>query len=415
MILLLNGQVMTKEITEQGWPIFRMAFRPFFLFAALFSLIAITAWVLSLTGYIHFSPLHGALFWHSHEMLFGFSSAIISGFLLTAVQNWTGFVTIKGKVLALLLLLWLSARVLLAFELGITAILIMLIDLCFLPIVALCIFIAIFKAKQWRNLFFVPVLLIMSGLNVLMHLSAFGKIDISYLNISYIMVLMVTLIMSIIGGRVFPMFTANGTKTKKVEPIKWLELSSVFSIVACIIVATDLLNLPILLQGLIFVMAGLLNFLRSIRWRVSFKLSLQTPLVSSLHISYWAICLGLLIIGFDKLDLFRLLHFRVTAFSYHSLGLHSITVGGIGLMILSMMSRVSLGHTGRELKLNKWMFFAFIFMLFAFITRVILPFFINDFMIPLYISAGFWVLAYCLFVIVYLPILFKGRKGGGLG
>ena len=166
MILHSNSQVTQQVKRDISVPFLRLAFRPFFWFGAIFGAISIALWALSFSGMINFSPYGGSYFWHIHEMLFGFSAAIIVGFLLTAVQSWTGFSSIKGITLALLVFIWLAARALFIIEFHELKLLIVTIDLLFLPLSAIALSIPIVKAKLWRNLFFVPILLIMAFLNI---------------------------------------------------------------------------------------------------------------------------------------------------------------------------------------------------------------------------------------------------------
>ncbi len=340
------------------------------------------------------------LYWHMHEMLFGFAVAVIAGFLLTAVQTWTRVPSVKGWPLAMLVLLWLSARVFIAFPEWFPTSITVALDVAFLPLVAFFLSRPIIKAKLWRNLFFVPVLLVMAVLNGWMHATVNGVVQGSFIELSHVMVLMVTLVMCIMGGRVFPMFTANGTQTERVSPILWLEKLSIASVLVCVAMAVAPVEIPNLIEGSAFALAGLANFVRAWRWRI--WVTLKTPLVWSLHISYWSVCLGLLLLASVKWQWL----------SNVSMAYHAITVGGIGLMILSMISRVSLGHTGRAIKVNAVMSMAFLFMLIALITRVFAPLVNELYLNFILISAGLWSAAFILFAIKYCPIVFKARVDG---
>lgn len=406
MLVMPNGYISSTEKKTLPIPVLRLAFRPLFWLGALFSIISLMLWGLTYTGHIAFLPFGGTLFWHSHEMLFGFTSAIITGFLLTAVQTWTGVPSIKGYPLAALVMLWLVARILLAMPSLLPnnyTFVITVLDVIFLPISAIFLSIPIIKAKKWRNLFFVPVLFIMAFLNVLMHLSLTADIATSFITLSHVMVLMVALIMSIMGGRVFPMFTANGTKTSRVAPILWLEKLSIIAVFASVIVTTQLIKIPLVLEAIIYLIAGIANFIRALRWRI--WVTLKTPLVWSLHISYWAICVGLIMLGLQKL----------AVVSSVSLALHAITVGGIGLMILAMISRVSLGHTGRIISVGKIMTGAFLLMVFTLIIRVIAPAYIPSYQLLILLACISWALAYAIFIFKYTQILFSPRLDGGEG
>jgi uncharacterized protein involved in response to NO len=401
MTLLANGQVAPQS--KSIWPIFRLAFRPLFWLASLFSALSIGVWALTISGNLQFNPYGGSLFWHLHEMLFGFTVAVIAGFLLTAVQTWTRVPSVKGLPLALLVLLWLVARVAIAFpSLAPTSVIVAL-DVAFLPLAAFFLSRPIIKAKLWRNLFFVPVLLTMALLNGWMHASVLGAVETHFVQLSHVMVLMVTLVMCIMGGRVFPMFTANGTQTERVAPIMWLEKLSIGSVIVCIVISVLPLAMPHWLSGAVFTIAGTANFARALRWRI--WVTFKTPLVWSLHLSYWSVCIGLLLLAAAEWGWL----------TRPSLAYHAITVGGIGLMILSMISRVSLGHTGRPIQVNWVMTTAFLLMVMALVVRVLVPVLVDDYLQCILISAALWCVAFMLFVVKYLPIVFAPRVDGGDG
>ncbi|WP_255418888.1 NnrS family protein [Paraglaciecola sp. MB-3u-78] len=201
-----------------------------FLFGAIFSTIAMLLWGLALMGHIQLRTFANILFWHSHEMLFGFVSAIFVGFLLTAVQNWTGLRAPYNKTLLFISLLWLSGRLVLLFGQDLSVYIVAAIDLSFLPICAVLLARPLIKSNQQRNLFFVPVLFLITLCNALMYIGVeTGRYDIQQLG-SQNAVWLVTLLIAIVGGRVIPMFTANGTQTAKVASIIWLDRISLGSL-----------------------------------------------------------------------------------------------------------------------------------------------------------------------------------------
>lgn len=382
-------------------PILRLGFRPFFLFGSLFAAVAMLFWLLTLKGILILDPLNGSLWWHSHEMLFGFSSAIIAGFLLTAVQTWTNIPSIKGGQLLALFTLWLTARLLILYGPHGSAVVIMLIDIAFLPLTALLVGSRIVKIRQYRNLIFIPVLLLMAVANLLTYLPTLG-FDPSWANKGlHGMTMLVTFLVAFLGGRVIPMFTANGTKTEKVLPLKWLEwlcLLSVFTLFLVMITGID--EYPRTIAGICFVSA-LLHLTRQIRWRP--WVTLGVPLVWSLHFTMLFIPLGMFLIG---------VHF-LTGYIALSTALHSLTVGVIGGMILAMISRVSLGHTGRELKVGALMSFAFAAIIISALTRSVLVAVWPQLSVQLWAVSGvLWCLAFGCFIWVYLPILSAPRIDG---
>lgn len=390
---------MTRQLKDI--PLFDLAFRPFFLSGALFSVIAVLVWTSLLNGWIGFYPYGSTIWWHSHEMLFGFATAIIVGFLLTAVQNWTGQSSVKGKSLALLWLLWFVARLMLAIDLGLGRWVVALVDLAFLPLVAFLLANLIIRVKLWRNLVFVFVILLMTIANGLMHWAVLSDNPGLATQGSYAMVMLVTLLMTVLGGRVFPMFTANGTGTQKVESIKWLEIGTIGSTVLIAIVYMTGIILPTELQTLLLMFAAVCHLIRLLRWR--FWVTLKTPLVWSLHLSYACIPAGLFLMA---------LHYSTNQIPL-STALHGLTIGAMGSMILAMITRVSLGHTGRNIVVGKLMSTAFIAIFLSFLVRVFLPVLSNDYSLSVAVAAILWALAYGIFSTTFFPILTTKRRIAG--
>jgi len=395
--------------TEQQLPpLLRLGFRPFFLFGAFFAFLAIAIWMLSLFAVISFTPLNGAFWWHSHEMLFGFAPAIIAGFLLTAVQNWTGVASVKGKKLLFLVLLWLSARLLMAANLGLPVWAVMAIDLAFLPMVGIFLAIPLIKVGQQRNMVFLPIIFLMTLANLisyLPYLSQNNAISSTWSTQAFhAMVMLITLLVALLGGRVIPMFTANGTQTQKVLPIEWLEKSAMLSLLLIFAFFLSRLSEYRTVLGVLCVVSAVLHAYRIIRWR--FWVTFKIPLVWVLHFTMLFIPIGLLMMA---------LHFFGLALSL-STALHSLTVGVIGGMILAMMSRVSLGHTGRPLKTTALVNLAFYAIIITALLRSVAVAILPAYTIQLWLASGIlWCLAFACFVWVYLPILSAPRADGRPG
>ena len=400
-------QQMTDMKKEQAMtPILRQAFRPMFLFGAVFSIIAMALWGLALAGVIRLNPYANIMFWHQHEMLFGFVAAIIVGFLLTAVQNWTGQRATHGKMLLVLSFVWLAGRLLMLFGGGLPAWLVVTVDLLFLPLAALLFARIVVMAGNNRNLFFVPVLVLLTLANVVMHAGVqFGQFAwVQYGSLSAVLV--VTLIMAIVSGRVLPMFTANGTQTPKVPPLLWLDRTALGSLWLLVVLHLFLLTgyLPGWFMAALFGLSAVTTAWRLLR--VKFWITWRVPLLWSLHAAVAFIPLGL--------ALFALRH---AGFAIgQSAAVHALTAGAMGVMILSMMARVSLGHTGRMLKPKTIMSVAFVLIIGAALIRVLAGWAIPGATMGwyLYATAG-WVIAYSLYVIVYTPILIKPREDGRPG
>ncbi len=383
--------------------LFNLAFRPFFLMGAGFSVVSMAIWTVYLIGGIDLSVYGGAHWWHIHEMLFGFVGAIIIGFLLTAVKTWTSLPAVTGVRLVVLVLFWLSARLAMLANNWLPAGLIVAIDLLFFPLAAIFLAWPIIQRRMWRNLIFVPVLLLMTYANAHMHCAVYLPGGDHLRSAGFTQVLLVVLLMVIMGGRVIPMFTANGTQTPRVRPIKVIELASVGGLVLLVLIQLFSIQLPVVVIGSLFFIVAIINAARAYRWQIG--ITWHTPLVWSLHISYWCIPIGLLLLG---LSLFS------TVVS-HSQAIHSLTLGAIGVMILSMISRVSLGHTGREIVVKNVMALAFACVFIAFIIRVFGNYFFNNLSYVYLFSAIFWILGYGLFLINYTQILISPRVDGKSG
>ncbi|OYW92498.1 MAG: heme-Cu protein NnrS [Alishewanella sp. 32-51-5] len=397
----------TDLATEQKMlPLLRQAFRPMFLFGAAFSAIAMLLWGLILGGQLKIQPVGHVLFWHSHEMLFGFACAIVIGFLLTAVQNWTALRAPHGKSLLLLTLLWLSGRLLLLFGQGLPLWLVAAVDLSFLPLAAWLLAKPLLAVKQYRNLFFVPVLLLLTACNLIMYLGLYlGRYDLQQLG-SLNAIWLITLLMAIVGGRVIPMFTANGTKTPKVEALLWLDRAALGSLWLIFVLHFFSLAplLPSSLLSGLFAFSALLTAIRCVRWKI--WLTFKVSLLWSLHLAYWFIPLGLALFAL------RYAGFAVS----QSIALHALTAGAMGSMILSMMARVSLGHSGRLLQPKQIMGWAFLLVALAGISRTLLIWLLPAHTFSLlWLGIACWVLAYACYVLVYFPVLTTPRADGRPG
>ncbi|MDT7526008.1 MULTISPECIES: NnrS family protein [Idiomarinaceae] len=399
-------QITDLQIEQKMWPLLRQAFRPMFLLGASFSALAITLWLLVLAQVIEL-PVYGqTLFWHSHEMIFGFVAAIIVGFLLTAVQNWTGLRATHGRALGILTAVWVLGRLGLLVGAWLPWWLVAAVDLLFLPLAAILLAVPLIAVKQQRNLFFVPVLFLLTLCNALMHFGLqTGQYEIQQLG-SQNAVWLVTLLMAIVGGRVLPMFTANGTMTPKAEPIVWLDRIGLGSL--WLIFVLNITNfsamVPALVMALLFATSALALAIRCARWRI--WITWKVPLLWSLHVAYWFIPIGL------ALYALRYAGFPIT----NSLALHALTAGAMGNMILAMIARVSLGHSGRALQPKPIISAAFMLVIVAAVVRVFVQGLWPELSVYWYaLSAFAWVLAYGIYVLVYFPILTTPRPDGRPG
>ncbi|MBY4678596.1 NnrS family protein [Marinobacterium arenosum] len=376
--------------------LFNLGFRPFFLLGALFALLLIGHWLPAFQS--GWTPAHYqlGLYWHGHEMLFGFAFAIIAGFLLTAVRTWTQVQTPFGWTLGGLVALWLAAR-LLPFIPGTPALLLVVIDLAFAPLVALGIGIPIVRSGNYRNLMFLPMMLGFFVANLLVHLQLLGITENSLMSGLYLALYLSIAVITVIGGRVIPFFTERGLGgDTQCTRYPWLEKS--------ILPLTFLWLLAQFWPGGYIAMAlsallGVANLVRLAGWWQP-KLW-RYPLVWILHAGYLFVGLGCLL--------------QVAAFfelASHSIAVHAFTVGAIGGLTLGMMARVSLGHTGRPLTVTRLIQLAFVLMMLSALSRISVGLLPLEQMQLLHISGGFWMLAWLLFLLRYLPILLKPRVDG---
>ena len=377
-------------------PPLRLGFRPFFLSGAVFSIIAIILWLLMYKGAVSLLPLGGGYWWHIHEMIFGFGCAIIAGFLLTAVQNWTGVRGVQGTTLLILFLLWLAGRVVVLFPGLLGEVLTTIVDLSFLPVVAFVLAKPIVAIKQYRNLFFVPLLMLFTFANLEMHLAIYFPDVFTITFAAYAGVMLVTFLMSVMAGRVTPMFTANGTQTPKATPLPWLDnaTNGSLAIVMFSLLLQPLVGFSEIFFGVILIIAGVFQTIRWLRWRP--WITLSVPLLWSIHLSIKFIAYGLIILG---------LSYLIAEIPSNHIW-HLLTVGGMGGLILAMISRVSLGHTGRPLSPPKAMTFAYIFIVLAALIRSLGPWILPEkSLMFIDISGTFWLFAFGIFFLPYGPML----------
>lgn len=398
--MALNIDDPDTHVSKDSYAPFALGFRPFFLLAGISAVLLIFLWLMQLLGKVSVSGYYTASGWHAHEMLFGYSVAVIAGFLLTAAGNWTGVKMINGWRLAVLTIIFIAARFA-PFATELPFWIIAALDIIFLPLVALIIAIPVIRTKQWSNIIFIALLLVMSAANITVHLSALNLIELSAVTGTRIMIYLVILLIVFMGGRVIPFFTERGVANVAAKKWKTIEFLSPLSVV--FVAVADIFYAFSLYTGYLALFAGLVNLIRLVGW-YSNKIW-QVPLVWILQLAY-----GWIVIGFfiKALMLFNL---SQSVFAYHA-----FTVGGIGMMTLGMMARVSIGHTGREMASNKWMVVAFILLNLASIVRVILPMFIYDYYLQfIQLASVLWMASFLIFVVTYTPMLLKARIDGREG
>jgi uncharacterized protein involved in response to NO len=371
-------------------PVWALGFRPFFLGAAAWAVLLIGLWVLTLTGVM---PLAypNPVAWHAHEMVYGYTIAVIAGFLLTAAKNWTGVPTPYGKSLAAIFLLWLAGRI--AMALPVPPAFVFFVDALFLPVLCFAVAKPIVKAKNWRNLGFVPMLLVLAGLNIAFHALPQYASQLMYAAVGIIIV-MITLI----GGRIVPGFTQNALPDAKIVRLRWADWAALVCTIA--LVPLDLFAAHQWAAAVAFT-AGVFQLLRMAGWK-SFA-TRSKPILWILHVGYFCVPLGLLLRSIPSI---------VPA----PVALHALTIGAIGLLTLGMMTRVSLGHTGRKLEVAPSIVAAYVLLCAAVAVRILGPLLVPEQITLSHSLAGVaWVASFVIFGVVYTPMLLTPRPDGKPG
>jgi len=390
---------MNKQILD--YPLFALGFRAFFALAGLFALILITLWTSIFDSSLVTDNYYPSTYWHAHEMLLGYSIAVIAGFLLTAVKNWTGIQTLHGDKLAGMCLLWVYGRIVPFYSELLPDGLIALIDFSFLPALAYFVAKPIIQSGNLRNLFFIALILAMALGNALVHLEILGiKEQTANLGFDLIVGIIIMMIL-IIAGRIFPFFTERGLKGVMAIRNPMLDgVAIATSVLVFILLIFDINGMVLTIAALA---AAIVNFIRVSGWYDS-KIWF-VPLLWVLYMGYGWIMIGFAFIALASLDMVPF-----------SVALHAFTVGGIGVLTLGMMARVSLGHTGRAMKASNTIAIAFVLINIAALFRVLLPSLVPDWYSSfLLISTYSWLAAFALFVFIYTPILSTARIDGQAG
>lgn len=393
----------SEDLRSDVHPFWRTGFRSFFWIGSAVGALWMVLWVLSLSGRLALHGSFGMMTWHSHEMIFGFSTAIIAGFLLTAVQNWTGRRTARGKGLVVLCFLWLLGRIAVLLSGYIPIWIVMCVDVSFLPAVAWTIGVPLWKARSWRNLGFIPLLGVMTLGHLVIYLELLGFWR-GWASKSIILGLhLVLIVVLVVGGRIIPLFTRNWIKKRGTpieipvgKPVGRFAIALLFAM-ACL----QYLGADGRLWGAAAMLGGLVLLVRSFFWK--FHAILDTPLLWVLHLGFIILCGGWIWEGWVGIRL-----------GVHSTAaLHTMAVGGLSLLILGMVARVSLGHTGRAMEAHPLMTIAFLMILVSAIMRVVpAVWFPQHYMTGLLVAGILWSGAFILFVLVFTPILFRARADG---
>jgi uncharacterized protein involved in response to NO len=370
--------------------VFTQGFRPFFLGAGAWAFFASALWMPVYLGWFTLPTAFAPAQWHAHEMIFGIVIASLAGFLLTAIPNWTGRLPLRGGALIALASLWLAGRLatLLASEIGPVAA--SVIDLAFLPVLLAVIVREIVAGRNWRNLPITIAVGLLFAANLLMHLEVLEMFETDGHGLRLAIATMIMLI-GLVGGRVIPSFTRNWLAKRDAA-----HLPAAFGRFDGIVLALQLAALvgwivapEALWVGWALVGAGVMVAARLARWRGGDTLS--EPLVWSLHLGFLWMPVGLCLLGLSS----------ITPVVPVAAGLHALGAGAMGSMILAVMSRAILGHTGQDLTADAWTAAVYILAATATAIRIIAAFAPETQPESLWLGIVLWMAAFAIFTVRY--------------
>jgi uncharacterized protein involved in response to NO len=335
---MANAAIMAagRPRAYRGWPLLASGFRPFFLFGSIYAGLAVLVWLPVFNGELRLTSAFAPRDWHVHEMLYGYLPAVITGFLFTAIPNWTGRLPIRGTPLLALVLIWIAGRIGVTFSAETGWLVAMLIDASFLALVAAAAAREILAGRNWRNLNVVMLVLLLLAGNVAFHLEAhFHGVAEAGIRIG---IAVVVLLISLIGGRIIPSFTRNWLVRENPGrlPVPFGRYDVIVVGISALALLCWIANPGGLLAGAALALTGLLHLVRLGRW--AGDRTARERLLLILHIGYAFVPLGFLL---NAASAFGLLPVGA--------GIHAWMVGAAGTMTLAVMSRATLGHTGQRL------------------------------------------------------------------
>ncbi len=381
-------------------PLFSYGFRPFFLAAALWAALAMILWIGVVTGAWTIASDYGPGAWHAHELIFGYAGAAMTGFLLTAIPNWTGRLPVSGGPLLALFVLWLAGRVamLLSDQLGTVPA--AAIDSLFLLALGVIVVSEIVAGKNWRNLRTVGLVSALALVNIGFHAETIlsGTPDYS---LRTGIALIIGLIM-LIGGRIVPSFTRNWLAQQGARrlPVPFGATDMRLIVAAAVGLVAWVIAPEAKVTGVLLLIAALAQGYRLSRW--AGDLTWRQPFVFVLHLGYACVPLGFLLVG-------------IAALWPQAIppvdALHAWTVGAVALMTLAVMTRASLAHSGRPLAAGAGTTAIYLAALLAMLARLTVPL-LPDLAMPLLDTAALaWIVAFAGFAVIYGPMLIGPRQG----
>jgi uncharacterized protein involved in response to NO len=379
------------------WALWDLGFRPFYLLASGFAALSVALWSLQFTGLLP-APYLAAPIWHAHEMLFGFTLAVIVGFLFTAGRNWTGRPTPTGPVLAVLAALWVAARILVLSPFAWAA---ALANVAFPLACAFALSVPFIAAGSKRNYFFVALLVALGAASFAVHLAEMGMMTLPAWAGMQLALDIVLFIVCVMGGRVLPMFTNNGVPGAGAQRVEWLDKAALASVL--LVLAADALRVPGVIASILLAAAGAAHAARWAFWKP--WRTLRAPLVWVLHLAYAWIPAHLMLRAM-----------AAWGWIAPSIATHALTVGAIGGMVIGMMARTAKGHTARPLRADRWDVAAFACVAAAAGIRVLLPLvWPAQAPVAVALSGLLWSSGFLVYFIRYWPVLTRPRLDGKPG
>lgn len=386
--------------TPQSYPnsFLHLGFRPFFLLATLFSAVAMALWAWLYMGAIPvMSSGMPAITWHAHEMIYGYALAVVSGFLLTSIRNWTGIQTLNGKWLLSLALLWASARLVFLVDYRFA----MLLDLSYNLALLAAAAIPLYRARQWKQMSIWTKLVLLSTGNAMFYAGAVGwwsgGIHVGLYTGLYILVSLILMM----GRRVIPFFIEKRAGVTVINR-KWVDISSLVLMLLFLVV--EVFWPQPIAAGICALLLFVLHALRLLGWYA--PTIRREPMLWVLYLGYGWLVFAFLLRG-------SMLFVELNPM----LPVHAFAAGGIGMVTIGMMARVSLGHTGRNVYDYPFAVrVAFILVGLAGVFRVLVPLVLPATTTYMVLAAQtLWVFGFTVFVVVYLPMLVKPRVDGRYG
>jgi len=358
-------------------------------------------WLAMFTGMASFGDYLQSVFWHSHEMVFGFSMAVMTGFLFTAVRNWTGLPTPSGWVLGLIVLVWFAARVLLVAgpaSLGV------ILDVLFLPLVTIGIAIPIFRSANKRNYKVVAIVAALAVLHFVFHLALNGELPAWLSRTSLFAAIdVIVILFAVVGGRVIPAFTRNAIPGSDPVHRTWVEVSA-FGLLLLLAVTTLVgggFALPAWLPMTLAFLAAAAHALRLALWQPG--LTLGNPLLWMMPVAYSWLPVAFVLRGLSGL-----------AIVVPGAWIHALTAGALTSLMVAMMMRSTLGHTGRKLIASRADVAVFLLLQLGTIVRV-LSGIVGDHRTMTILAGLIWIAAFTGFLVRYAPMLLRPRADGKPG